>query len=213
MGGAYYPLGASKGAGSSSSVEYSSRTVEGKASQRAIGELRDLVAGNMEALSDDDILIMVSDQLNDIDQTIRGHLSGMKQSAARGRMLAGALTALNNQVAARSAPGSTTNLEQPPDLNARFSYVDESGVQVETTVGAVFGQFGITASSSLKEADVRTMRDSLEQKMSAIRTETEGSQLNLQQMMSRRSQLLQITSNVLASRNESRKSIAQNIRA
>jgi hypothetical protein len=175
--------------------------------ETAMTELRGMVASNLPALSDEDILIMVGAQLNDLDANIRGKLTGMKQNAARGRMLNEALTELSNQVS--TAEGRQ---DAPIDLTARFTYTDEGGATRVTTLGEVLRQYGVTPGQTLSEANVRALRDAIEKKAGDIRSEGETSQIELQQLMSRRSQLLQITSNVMASRNDSRKAIAQNIR-
>ena len=175
--------------------------------EAAVTELRGMVASNLPALSDEDILIMVGEQLNDLDANIRGKLAGMKQNAARGRMLSGALTALNEQV---SAAGGNQNA--PIDRNATFKYIDEGGAERTTTLGAVLDRYGLNPGDKLSEENVRKLRDGIERRAGDIRSEGETSQIELQQVMSRRSQLLQITSNVMASRNDSRKAIAQNIR-
>jgi hypothetical protein len=174
-----------------------------------MAELREVVASSRPALSDEDILLMVGEQLNDLDLNIRSKLAGMKQNAARGRMLSEALNALNNQIT--TAAGNQT---APLDLRAPFTYTDEGGARVQTTLGEVLRQFGVTvpADAKLSETTIRDLRKAIEERATSLRSEGETSQIELQQVMSRRSQLLQITSNVMASRNESRKAIAQNIR-
>jgi hypothetical protein len=175
--------------------------------ETAMTELRSMVASHLPALSDEDILMMVAEQMNDIDANIRGKLAGMKQNAARGRMLNEALIALNNQVTAANGDQG-----RAIDLNATFTYVDEGGATRTAKLGEVLRQYGVTPGETLSEANVRALRDAIEKKAGDIRSEGETSQIELQQVMSRRSQLLQITSNVMASRNDSRKAIAQNIR-
>jgi len=183
------------------------RAASAEQMETAMTELRSMVASHLPALSDEDILMMVAEQMNDIDANIRGKLAGMKQNAARGRVLTGALNELNNQVTAANGDQG-----RAIDLNATFTYVDEGGATRTAKLGEVLRQYGVTPGQTLSEANVRALRDAIEKKAGDIRSEGETSQIELQQVMSRRSQLLQITSNVMASRNDSRKAIAQNIR-
>ncbi len=81
------------------------------------------------------------------------------------------------------------------------------------SIGAILAAAGVNVGTVTMSPDsIRGLRDAIGAKVSSIKTNNERGQMEVQQMMSRRSQLFQMTSNVLASRSETRKSIVQNIR-
>lgn len=157
--------------------------------------------------SDEEILMMVQMQVRDLDLEVSGKLSGMRARTTQTRYLAAALQAINEEV---SRAGGNQN--EPLNLDKPFKWTDEHGVEHNMNLRTFFAREGITPGEKLSTDNIASLRRTLEDRVAAVRGEGETDQIGLQQIMSRRSQILQITSNIMASRNESRKSIAQNIR-
>jgi hypothetical protein len=117
---------------------------------------------------------------------------------------------VRRQVSVADGRRDTTDL----DLTARVRIIDRHGSEVTMTLGELAESLGIRLPSpaKLNAQTVEAINTEVNKYVDEIRSQNEQGQLELQQIMSRRSQMLQITSNILASRNDSRKTIAQNMR-
>jgi hypothetical protein len=173
--------------------------------------LERLLGQGVRSLGDDELLLLVSQFTQHADVEIQQKVLGLSERAARTRALGEALGEVQRQVQAAGERRNDTRLR----LDAEVTVPTGAGGSERITLGALLERLGVR----LPDRDARLTTefvDAFRTQVSAagdfIRSEGEASQLQLQQLMSRRSQMLQITSNMMASRNETRKSIAQNIR-
>jgi hypothetical protein len=173
--------------------------------------LERLLGRGLRSMSDDELLLLVNQYTQNMDIEIQQHVLGMRERAVMTRMIGAAQTAINEQVKNAGDRRDTT----PLDLNAEIEIGGDDGSTQKITLGALLDRAGIRLkpnSNTLSQANVEALKANLTEAANSVRSEGEASQIGLQQLMSRRSQMLQITSNMMASRNETRKSIAQNIR-
>jgi hypothetical protein len=158
-------------------------------------------------LSDDELLAEIQRNSEEMDKNINDRLLDMRSRQADIR----GLMAANDAISAQA--NRAGNAAVPLDLAAPVSYQNADGTTARSTLGEILRANGVNVGSvTTAPESLRTIRDAISHKADSIKTDNERGQMDVQQMMSRRSQLFQMTSNVLASRNETRKSIAQNIR-
>lgn len=173
-------------------------------------ELRAMVGEGLAGLSDDELLLRVGQYTRQLDMEVKGKLDGMKSRAADGRVLGAIAAEITRQVNACGANARETTVLDP---NATVTYTDANGDQQSAKLGELLERFKIPgAGATLSGESLSGVRAAITSLNDDLRAQGESSQIELQQIMSRRSQMLQITSNIMASRNDSRKSIAQNIR-
>jgi hypothetical protein len=177
--------------------------------ERAVGGAQDMLARGMENLGDDELMMLVGQYTRQIDIDIRQHMIGMRSRANQSRNYNAVMEEVLRQV------GNTSNRNNEPlNLDARIPIVNERGETEHLPLRDVMRSLGIRTGENPKLTTevVEAIKTAVNKNVEGIRAQSEQGQLELQQIMSRRSQMLQITSNIFASRNESRKSIAQNIR-
>ena len=166
----------------------------------------------MLGLSDDELLLRVGQYTQELDMDIRSKLNGMRSRAADSRILGSVLAEITRQVSEAGAGRADKDL----NLDGRsLTYQDEHGVTQTATLRSLMEHYGICEPGAIVKMDdtmVQSLRTKITSLTDDLRASGESSQIELQQVMSRRSQMLQIVSNIMASRNESRKSIAQNVR-
>jgi hypothetical protein len=173
--------------------------------------LERLLGRGLRSMSDDELLLLVNQYTQNMDIEIQQHVLGMRERAVMTRMIGAAQTAINEQAKNAGDRRDTT----PLDLTAEVEIGRDDGSTEKITLGALLDRAGIRlkpGTNTLSQANVEALKTNLTEAANSVRSEGEASQIGLQQLMSRRSQMLQITSNMMASRNETRKSIAQNIR-
>lgn len=177
--------------------------------ERSVGGAQDMLARGMENLGDDELMMLVGQYTRQIDIDIRQHMIGMRTRANQSRNYNAAMQEVLRQVGV-ATDRNNTRLDQ----NAPVRVMNERGEEVTMPLGDLLRSVGATlpADAKLTGEVVEVIKSAVNKEVEAIRAQSEQGQLELQQVMSRRSQMLQITSNIFASRNESRKSIAQNIR-
>lgn len=176
----------------------------------ARAHLESLLGANGRSMSDDELLAEIQRNSEEMDATINERLVNMRAKQADVRALMGALDAISAQ---QNAAGDAN---RPLNLDAEVAIKNPDGTYVTPAprLGDVLQQAGITLGPTTKMTpdSIKALRDAITHQADSIKTDNERGQMDIQQMMSRRSQIFQMASNVLASRNETRKSIAQNIR-
>lgn len=141
---------------------------------------------------------------------VKGKLDGMKSRAADGRVLGAIAAEITRQVnGCRVGDRDST-----PLANGDVEYLDENGAKQTAKLFDLMDRFHVPRAdgTTLNNESLSGVRAAITSLNDDLRAQGESSQIELQQIMSRRSQMLQITSNIMAARNDSRKSIAQNIR-
>jgi|LNFM01.1.fsa_nt_gb hypothetical protein len=177
---------------------------------RAIGGARAMLESGMENLGDDELMMLVGQYTRQIDIEIRQHMTGMRTRANQSRNYNAAIAEMNRQVSNAGNERGNTKL----DLEADVKIINERGEEQTVKLGALMNSLGIKLPTNpkLSVETVEAIKTAVNTNVENIRAQNEQGQLELQQIMSRRSQMLQITSNIFASRNETKKSITQNIR-
>jgi hypothetical protein len=175
-----------------------------------LNELRAIVEDGLGGLSDDELLLRVGQYMRQLDTEVKAKLDGMRARAADGRVLAAIAAEITRQAnAVRPEDRERTEL----DLSRPVTYTDANGFEQTATLGQLLERYRIPADNVRLGGDALSgVRAAITALNEDLRAQGESSQIELQQIMSRRSQMLQITSNIMASRNDSRKAIAQNIR-
>lgn len=179
--------------------------------QAGLTELRGMVNDPMLGLTDDELLLRVGQYTQELDMDIRSKLNGMRSRAADSRILGSVLAEITRQVSEAGADRNGKEL----NLDKEITYQDEHGVTQTAKLGELMERYGINEPGAIVKMDdtmVQSLRTKITSLTDDLRASGESSQIELQQVMSRRSQMLQIVSNIMASRNDSRKSIAQNVR-
>jgi hypothetical protein len=164
----------------------------------------------MENLSDDELMLLVGQYTRQIDIEIRQHMTGMRARASQSRNYSAVLAEVRRQVSEAGTDRDSRLL----NLDADVKIIDQSGMERTVKLRELVQSLGIKLPSPAKldAQTVEAINTEVNKYVEDIRSQNEQGQLELQQIMSRRSQMLQITSNILASRNDSRKTIAQNMR-
>lgn len=178
--------------------------------ERALGGARASLEQGIEGLGDEELMMLVGQYTRQIDIEIRQHMIGMRSRANDSRNYAAVMEEVQRQVS-HAPDRNATQI----DLDADVRVIDAQGNETTMKLGPLMDSLGIkrpVAGAKLSTDVVEAIKLAVNKNTEEIRAKSEQGQLELQQIMSRRSQMLQITSNIMASRNESRKSIAQNIR-
>lgn len=177
----------------------------------ASAQLHEMMSLSNRSMSDEELLAEIQRNAGEMDKNINMSLTNMRGGQLDLRALDAALNGIAAQQNALSSPPPSPL----PALNliAEVQVEDADGVRSMKSIGAILAAAGVNVGTVTMSPDsIRGLRDAIGAKVSSIKTNNERGQMEVQQMMSRRSQLFQMTSNVLASRSETRKSIVQNIR-
>lgn len=183
------------------------------ARQAAERELHELLGVGVGSVSDDEILLQVGQYTATLDAQVNDQLTGMRDNARKSRELSaalGCLTACENSVVDKTLR-ATTNIHWDQPVNVTLP----DGTAGTISLRNLLKNNGVAIPSEtypMNEANMASLRESLKNALEGIRGGGEIRQLEMQQVLSRRNQTLQVVSNVMASRSETRKSIAQNIR-
>ncbi|MDP3278450.1 MAG: hypothetical protein Q8Q09_24890 [Deltaproteobacteria bacterium] len=184
----------------------------GTARRAAEQELGTLLDAGISALSDDEILIQVGHYTATLDGQVNEQLTGMRENARKSREIS---AVLNYYSARETEVDKGQHAATPVDLNQQLNVQMPDGSTRTRTVGEILAENGITPSTAhgpVMLSSLSALRDSAKSALEGIRGGGEMRQLEMQQVLSKRNQLMQVVSNVMASRSETRKSIAQNIR-
>lgn len=178
---------------------------------RQLLEMLDSQSTDPSSLSPADILTMAEHFLNGMDAQIKTVMGDLQRNNNATERLRRAIEVIQSRMNT-AAPGDDT-VVLSASLNDKIDPSDPES----PTIGQVLREVGVQLQGSgpdgaFRRRDINGLLEAIRGRMEDIRQKSEIVQMNLQQLMSRRGQFVQMLSNVMQSMNETTKAIVQNTR-